>query len=154
MSFSTWHNYGIGINVDKLETTIDKVRNFTILSPNIFNNITEYYEKNGSSYNDISLDTLIEDLEEIGIDNGCLGLSALICEVIADVENIYLISCRDFDDVEYCIFPPMYPWNMTQAESRLTENDVMSLFEKYMSMLTDQSLRDLDYGHQEVENGG
>lgn len=156
MSFSTWHNYGLGLRTDTIETTIEKVKNFIALSPDLLDKINAFYESENRKFDDVNLDEfLCEDMDCIDdINAAYTGLAAIIAEVIYEKENIELLCCDNFEGEAYCIFPPMYPWNMTQKESSMTENDIKDIFAKYIKLLTDQSLDELGFGYQEVENGG
>lgn len=148
MSYHTWHNYGIGINVDKIETTVCKIKSLISLAP-------EYTQK-FSKYVDDWKNISVEEITDIASDMDCgyYGLAPILQNVISEKENIIMLSCNDFDGNNFLIFEPVYPWEITDNEKTLTEESLKALFEKYIKILTDQSLEDLDYDRQQVENGG
>lgn len=151
MSFRSYHIYGIGINTDNINTTAEKVRDFIALAPNFKKDFSG--ELTNSEYNQINDFCVIEDL----FDNNCddyFSLGAVISKVVFELEHISLVSCENFDNINFCVFCPMYPWVGNVTEKSLTEEQLKEIFTKYVAYLTDQPLSELDYGYQEIENGG
>ena len=85
-------------------------------------------------------------------DQDChLGLATILSEVIAEVEGINLTACDDYDGNAYLLYKPMYPWQMGDTDCGQTEEKIVGIFRRYISILTDTPI-EIDY--QEVENGG
>ena len=146
MSYHTWHVYGYGICVDDIirNTTVDRIGRLLALSPTYNEKMQEYLKEC-----DIENPT-VDDYNEY--DEGCLkGIATILQEVIEEVEDIPLCAARDYDDCEYLVFEPMYPWAENEKVRELTEEKLKQIFEKYVSILTDQPI---EIGFQEIENGG
>jgi len=61
----------------------------------------------------------------------------------------------DYNCRQYIITPLVLPWELTETmKNWKSENDIRTVFEKYFSIVTDQSLGKLRFGYKEVENGG
>lgn len=60
-------------------------------------------------------------------------------------------ACDDYDDRAYLLYQPSYPWQLTEADLALTEEHLVSVFRRYVGMLTDE---EVEVAYQEVENGG
>lgn len=80
-----------------------------------------------------------------------LGLATILQKVIEEAEGLCLTACDDCDSRTYLIYQPRYPWALTQADWKLTEEHLAAMFGRYVGILTDEVV-DVDY--QEVENGG
>lgn len=154
MSYATWHNYGIGINSDMLTTTADKLRELITLAPEYEAKLKDYCKiiqtDEEFEYETANYDQLLCLTDSVESD----AVSIILREVIKEKENIYLANCSDFEGECFLIFQPLFPWEMTKEERALTQDSLKDLFEKYISMITDQRLEDLDYGYKEIENGG
>lgn len=144
MSYHTWHTYGYGICTDEIKTTVDKIEELLKFAPKFKNEIHEWFEDC-----DITEPT-IEDYEEFDQD-WYGGIATILQSVISEVEQIELTYAEDFNCVRYLLYSPQYPWNMQNNENNLTEDDIVNIFKKYVSILTDKSII-VDY--QSVENGG
>ncbi len=151
MSYTIWHDYGYGINTDKIETTFDKILDFVCLAPNYKKVFEEYMKHDIEELKKLNL--TMNDFEEM-LYNADSPLSSIIASVIYELEDITLTVCSEYDISNFCLFSPKYIWKMTNNERALTEDGVKQLFAKYVAHLTNQTLEDLDYGYQEVENGG
>lgn len=92
----------------------------------------------------------MQDYEELDFDYN-LGLATVIANVIEEAENLDFTSCDDFDSNVFLIYEPNYPWNLTEKEKKLTLNDIKSVFKKYLSVLTDDTI---EVDEQDVQNGG
>ena len=62
-----------------------------------------------------------------------------------------LLYCDDLNGKDYLIYPPQYPWQITDADREMTEERLRTIYAKYVSILTDRAVA-VDY--QSVENGG
>jgi hypothetical protein len=154
MSYNTWHDYGFGICVDDIKTTEDKVFELIHLAPSFEKEFYKWIETFREDVDPESIAELItmDQINEYEDSSCCLrGLGVIIKQVINECEDINLLICDDFDCYHYLIFSMHYPWYMSEKEKNMTEKDVYDLFNKYVSMLTDEFIS-IDY--QEVENGG
>lgn len=154
MSYSTWHDYGYGICVDDIETTANKVFELVHFAPNFEKKFYKWIESLREEGDPESIAELItiDDIYEYDDGSYCMrGLVVIMREVIKECEGINLLACDDFDGLHYLIFSTKYPWYMSEKEKNMTEKDAYDLFDKYVSILTDEYVS-VDY--QEVENGG
>ena len=65
--------------------------------------------------------------------------------------ELTVIVTSDFDNRYYILYEPSYPWSIPDGEEHLTEDDVLRVFLKYISVVTDENI--FIY-YQSVENGG
>lgn len=147
MSYTTWHNYGYGIRTDAIETTPERIEQMLALAP-------KYAAKIHASFADceIAVPTVDDYIETAGeFDCGYCGMASLMKGVIEEAECIKLIACDDCGCRNFLIYPPRYPWRITEKDMTLTEEGLRQIFAKYVNILTEQVL-DVDY--QEVEKGG
>lgn len=145
MSYRTWIDYGYGICVSYIEVdSVEKLEKLLSLAPKFHSDIHDYFKE--SQITEPTVDDYIEY-----DDSYFLGLASLLKEVIQEAEGIELYACDDYDFENYLIYPPMYPWQMTEKYKSMTEESLNELFRKYVSILTDEPV-DIDY--QSIENGG
>lgn len=151
MSYQSWHEYGYGICVDDIKTTVDKVLELVHLAPEFENKFVKWIEsyKEYENVENIDMYAIYEGYE----DDYCyeFGLGPIISAVIRECENIKFLCCSNYNGEQYLIFSVTYPWYMTDKEKNMTEEDVRSVIAKYVSVLTDEGII-IDY--QSVENGG
>ena len=81
----------------------------------------------------------------------CLGMGAILKDVIAEAEGIELIACDDLNGHIYLLYPPMYPWSMEDADRTMTEEKIKSIIGKYLSIITES---DFEVDYQSAENCG
>lgn len=85
-----------------------------------------------------------------GDDAGSCGLSHILALVIAECEDIHLVSTLDGDCNEYLLLAKKFPWQMTEREKSLTQSELDAIFDKYVSVLTDEPIEiqymELDLG--------
>lgn len=79
------------------------------------------------------------------------GMATILRKVIEEATEIEMMACCDFDCKQYLIYMPSYPWHMTNRDRTLTKEELATVFNKYVSIITDSEI-EIDY--QEVENGG
>ena len=79
-----------------------------------------------------------------------LGLASLLSDVIKEAEHIQFTSCSYSAGNDYMIYIPSYPWELAESERRLTEDKIVEVLSRYISLLTDK-VPDINY--QSVENG-
>lgn len=146
MSYSTWSVEGFGICTSEIKTTKEKLINLINMSPKLNGEINKWLMDN-DNYN-----PTLEDYLEFD-DDYCSGIAYLMQRVIKDVENINMDIADSFDGDWYLLITPWYPWStgITPEENNLTRKSAEYIFNKYVSILTDQKI-DIDY--QSVENGG
>jgi hypothetical protein len=145
MSYVTWHNYGFGICVDDVDTQdVARLETMLKLTPELEQKIHNWLKE--SSINEPTWADYMEFDQDFG-----LGLATILQDVIRESEGICLTACNNYDGKAYLLYQPDYPWNMLERERNLTEQDIVSLFQRYVGMLTDKPVN-VDY--QEVENGG
>ena len=148
MSYHTWSTDGFGFCVDDIKTTPERVLKLAALNEDTLNDLREYLDssyKDGYKDEDLIMDDF-DDFEGIG---GEHGLSTILCEVIE--REIPIVFADDFDAVGYILYCPSYPWTLEEKEKNLTEEDIVNIFRKYLSILTDKPIR---IGYYTVENGG
>lgn len=145
MSYSTWHTYGYGVCVSEIkEPPVDLLQNLISMAPVYQRKIQEWLDDCEIS------EPTYEDYMEFDQDFG-LGLATILKEVISEAENIELEACDSYDEKTYLLYCPEYPWNQAGRKQLTTEDAAIELFQKYVSVLTDEPI-DIDY--QSVENGG
>lgn len=145
MSYQSWHIYGYGVMLSDLTNiSMAAVIDLVQQAPHYAAGFNEW--RSECELDDLTLD----DLEEFD-QNFCLGLATILKEVIEECEGIALTACSDFNGNKYLLYTQEYPWRMSEAEKGLQENDVRSLFVKYLSKITDETF-DVDY--YGPENGG
>ena len=145
MSYQSWHVYGYGVMLsDFTNISIAAVIDLVQQAPHYAVGFNEW--RSECELEDLTLD----DLEEFDQDF-CLGLATILKEIIEECEGIVLTACSDFDGNKYLLYAQEYPWRMSEAEKGLQENDIRSLFVKYLSKITDETI-DVDY--YGPENGG
>ena len=145
MSYQSWHVYGYGVMLSdftniSMAAVIDLVQN----APQFAVGFNEWLNGRGSN------DPALEDLVDFDQDF-CLGLATILKEIVEECEGIMLTACSDFDGNEYLLYAQDYPWRMSESEKELQEDDIRSLFVKYLSKITDEPI-DVDY--YGPENGG
>ena len=145
MSYDIWHNYGYGICVDDIgEENIERLQTLLLQAPEVKAKIESWLTER--KIKAPSWDDYME------FDQDChLGLATILSEVIAEVEGINLTACDDYDGNAYLLYKPMYPWQMGDMDCGLTEEKIVGIFRRYISILTATPI-EIDY--QEVENGG
>ena len=150
MSYRTWHTYGIGICVDDIKTTPERVLKLASLDDSVLFDVQNYLnERFDGNYED----------EELTIDDFCdfegmfcdRGVTCILLEVMNSVEKIPFIYADSFDCFDYILYCPAYPWNLMENEIGLTREKLEEIFKKYISILTDDPVV-IDW--REVENGG
>lgn len=148
MSYRTWTTYGFGFCVDDIDTTPEKLLKLAAMNPNVLKDVREYLDDifDEEEYKDEEL--TIEDFDELEGDYCERGVAYILYQVIDEIDIIF---ADDYNGTPYILYCPSYPWHMGEKEKSLTQEDVEKIFEKYIKILTDQSIN-IDY--QSVENGG
>ena len=145
MGYHTWHIYGYGIKTsDITDLTAKRLKNFISLAPLFKNAIKQRIKK--QNVTNSPLNEYIETDE-----NNSYGLASVIKEIIFECEGIDLTACNGFDDSEYLLYEPVYPWQMNETDKTLTPENLSHIFKKYLRYLTDKEIK-IDY--YTVANGG
>ncbi len=145
MSYNTWHIDGYGICVDHIKIdSVDRLEELLSLAPKYRQEIHKWFKDC-----DI-VEPTIDDYLEFDQDY-YLGLATLLKNVIEEADGMELTACDDFDGIDFLVYEPCYPWQMTKEDLSMTEEKVVQLFRKYVSILTDQAIA-IEY--QSVGNGG
>lgn len=145
MSFSTWHNYGYGLQTDNINIkSVECLEELIGRAPKYQAHIKEYFMER-----EIVRPT-IEDYLELDEDFNN-GLASIMYEIIKETEGVELTACDDFECCHYLLYQPLYPWQMKSEDSQMTEERLDEIFERYFSIITDDAIS-LDY--LSPENGG
>ena len=145
MSYHTWHTYGYGIRTDDIKVkSVESLQALLALAPLAQQDFKEWFETN-----EIETPTL-EDYYEYEDNDGC-RLAAVLRMVVLETEGVDLTACNDFEDRDYLIYEPIYPWGLTETDKTMTKEKLNTIFHKYLSMITDEVP---EFGYQEAENGG
>lgn len=153
MSYYTWHTYGFGFCVDDIyedsSLSIEKIMELTKMKDGLFEDvqrrINEFCEDEGITYEEVTVDDLDDMFEGDCCDR---GLAHILLNVITEIPIVF---ADDYNGVQYILYCPSYPWTLEEREKNLTKEDIIEIFKKYISVLTDEEI-DIDY--QSVENGG
>lgn len=155
MSYETWHNYGIGICTDLIETNPKRLRalieSVPVFSGRMKKWCKDLYQRR--NWESLTEEDII-DLYEMYGDFGSYKLAGIMYEVVAEQYEIHLSVCDNYMGEMYCLFSSMYPWEMNEKEKSLSEVDIKKLFSKLIGYISDQNIFDLNYGWHSVENGG
>ena len=145
MGYYTYHTYGYGICTDDIKTTPERIEQLLLLAPEfaekIHATLKEWEDGEWKSPNATTEDYIGAAQE---FDSGYYGLASLLRAVIYEAESIDLTACDNFDCVNYLVYKPCYPWQVTEKHRDLTEDKLRDLFAKYVNILTDEVL-DIEY---------
>lgn len=155
MSYRTWSIDGFGFCVDNIETTMERALKLAALNEEIYEDLKDYIndireeagftEEDGYTDEDITIDFI----DEFEGNYGERGLTTILREVIS--QELPVAFADDFDGTDFILYCPSYPWGLNANEKNLTKQDVINIFNKYLSILTDEPIA-IDY--YSVENGG
>ncbi len=145
MSYQTWHTYGYGFSTDDLmPDTVEKMEALLEKAPEYSKQIHEWFDD--CEITEPTVDDYLEFDEDYH-----LGLATTLKEVITEATGIDLVSCDDFDGVKYLLYVPLYPWQMSEKDKLLTQEELDAVFTEFVAIVTDTK-PDIDF--QSVENGG
>lgn len=145
MSYNTWHNYGYGICVDHIKVdSIERMETLLTHAPSYRQEIHKWFKD--CEIKEPTMDDYMEFDEDY-----CYGLATILKEVIQEAEGIEFFACDDFDGIKFLIYEPLYPWQMTEKDLGMTQEKIEKIFQKYISILTDEAIT-IEY--QGVGNGG
>lgn len=145
MSYTSWHTYGYGICLSKLEcNSIERMQKLLELAPKYYKSVQNWLREQHITKPDV--DDILESDQEYH-----LGMATVLQSVILEAENIRFTACDDYNSETYLVYEPSYPWNMPEKERNLTEEILRCILGKYISILTDEVF-EVDYCS--VKNGG
>ena len=147
MSYHYYSTYGLGVCVDDIKTTPEKLLKLAALKDEVLKDVRNYLDEIfDDGYKDEDL--TMEDFDDLEGDYCERGVAYVLYQVI---DEIRVEFADDFDGVPYILYTPTFPWYMDSAERDLTYEDVVKVFKKYIKMLTDEPVN-VDFYN--VENGG
>lgn len=133
MSFQRWQHYGYGICTDNIKMhDVNRLKNLLSHAPKFNAQVDEWVR--GVDIQDPTWNNYME------YDEYNLGLAAILKGVIQEAEGIRLTACDNFEGKLYLIYPARLPWNYTDIERGLTKEPVTEIFQRYIGLLTDESI--------------
>lgn len=145
MAYKTWHHYGYGICVSNIKVdSTERLENLLSLAPQYRQQIHNWFEECEIT------EPTVEDYLDFDQDY-YRGLATIMSEVIQEAEGIDLLACDNYDGIDYLIYEPKYPWQISERDAVLTEEKLRLLFAKYVNTLTDQ---EIEVNYKEVGNEG
>lgn len=145
MSYHCWTTDGYGFCVDDIHTTPKRLMELAEMNEKVLRRVEAYLDEYYPGWTIESLN--MEDFNDLEGDCGETGLAHVLYEVI----DLRVTVTSDFDNRYYILYEPSYPWSIPDGEEHLTEEDVLRIFRKYISVVTDE---DIFIDYQSVENGG
>lgn len=140
----SWHIYGYGICVSDIkEQSLERLQKLISMAPKFQKRIQEWFKD--CEITDPAYEDYLE-FDQIYM----LELATILKEVILETEDIELLACDSYDGTDYLLYSPVYPWEQGNHRQLMTEEAVQELFQKYVSILTNEVI-ETDY--QSVENG-
>lgn len=145
MSIETWHTYGYGVCLAGLGfRSVTKIQTLLKHAPKVKEEIENRFLAQGVT------EPTADDYLDYDQDY-CLGMGAILKDVIAEAEGIELVACDDCNGHIYLLYSPMYPWSMEDADRTMTKEKIKSIIGKYLSIVTES---DFEVDYQSVENFG
>lgn len=164
MSYETWEDSGYGIISSEIKTTPERIKNLLDLAPKYKKKLEDYLKEL-----EVPLEEFYENPESVwdelsgeypddgyGNSYNMSLVTVFLKNVILEKENIFLSSFDDFDEEEYLMLLPFYPWSdRTPEEKALTKEKFDKIFHKYISVIAENagsSVLNMDY--YTCKNGG
>lgn len=163
MSYQSWHEYGIGFNFSEFEAecekvgdpiTVEDVERLLARNLPLERDVHEWLDEIKDDNPDHSV--TLEDYREFDQDFQ-LGLSKLFADVIREKEDLpHAYATCDYNNDHYVIFGQGYPWNMSEKEKRLNQDELEKIFRTYLTIIKPATGEKLcvDIDNQSIENGG
>lgn len=167
MSLCVNNNFGYGINVDEINTDEERLKRFIESQPAVQSQLIEW-EKEACCFKDRddadanamyayetdSACDLCDLYENYGDNDDVTGFAGIVEMVLSASAGFKLLACRDHnDDTCYVVMPRYFPWETVKAYFNIkNEEQIKAIFEKNITILTDQTLDELDWGEQNVES--
>lgn len=144
MSFTTWHNYGYGLRTDNITIkSVEDLAELLRLAPEFEKEMQLYFED--CDIEEPEIDDYFEFQE---YDNH--GLASLMKMVLKETEQVEFTDCGDYDGLQYLMYQPSYPWELSERDLKLTEEKLEKMLKKYFSVITDDEITP---GYIEAEDG-
>jgi hypothetical protein len=145
VSIETWHTYGYGVCLAGLcFRSVSKIQTLLEHAPKVKEEIEKCFLEQGIT------EPTADDYLDYDQDY-CLGMGAILKDVIAEAEGIELVACDDLNGHIYLLYPPMYPWSMEEADRLMTEKRIESVIRKYLGIVAES---DFEVDYQSAENCG
>ena len=145
MSYHCWTTDGYGFCVDDIHTTPKRLMELAAMNEKVLRRVEEYLNEEHPGWTIESLN--MEDFNDLEGDCGETCLAHVLYEII----NLSVSVALVLGNRHYILYEPSYPWSIPDGEENLTEEDVLRIFRKYISVVTDENI--FIY-YQSVENGG
>ena len=145
VSYHYWTTNGFGFCVDDIHTTPKRLMELAAMNEKVLRRVEEYLNEEHPGWTIESLN--MEDFNDLEGDCGETCLAHVLYEII----NLSVSVALDFGNRHYILYEQSYPWSIPDGEENLTEEDVLRIFRKYISVVTDENI--FIY-YQSVENGG
>lgn len=146
MSMQTYITYGYGICISEVtpqgEDRINRLKELLSRAPKYQNSMQAWFDECGIK------NPCWDDYLEFDQDYD-LGLATILQEVIEEVEGLRLVACKDYEDEQYLLFVPLYPWQIRDEERDLTEDRIREIITRYTCMLVDKPVS-VDYQQAEI----
>lgn len=155
MSYTEWSTTGYGIPTDNLKLNADRLRKYISQVPEL----VEALKADLEGYDCADANTIIEAY------HGCLNVrysgftsypsvAEIMAEVLLCTEGISFTPLDNYDSECFIILGQFYPWELSDTMLTLSLDALREIFSRHISILTDQSLEELEYGEWTVYNGG
>lgn len=145
MGYTTWHVYGYGICISEIdEVSVERIEALLEHAPVLKKDIHAWFSECGIE------SPTTDDYLEFDQDY-MLGLASLLAHVIEEAEHIRFTPCDNFEGERYLVYSPPYPWELSSYEILLTKERVDQIFDRYISIISDQTL---SVEYYSIENGG
>lgn len=134
--------YGLGICVDDIHTTIDKVKKLMAMSDDVmarFGDCIQECEEDAEGDAQTFADYIVDGTGGT-YDGSEAGLATLMAWVIEDCEGIHLLADYDSTCSRFLMLEKKLPWQYSLAERNLTETMMNAIFGKYVSVLMDEPI--------------
>ena len=129
MSYQSWHNYGYGICADDIgHVPVERLQALIRLVPELEKQINSWLQECEITKPEVG-DYFEYDNEYHG------GFATILQWVIKEAEGIELLYCDDLNGKDYLIYPPQYPWQITDADREMTEERLRTIYAKYVSIV-------------------
>jgi len=149
VSYHYWTTDGYGFCVDDIHTTPKRLMELAAMNKKVLRKVEEYLNERYPGWVLEFTALSMSDFNDLEGDYGETGLAYVLYEVIFAELTVNVTS--DFDSKYYILYEPYYPWSIPNGEENLTKEDVLRIFRKYISVVTDE---DIFIDYQSVENGG
>lgn len=157
MSHVSWHNYGRGIQFDDVYAsckrhgdpiTAEDLERLLACAPLFAASLHKTFLETGIE------NPTVEQYEDWD-DCYCLGLAGLFAEVVREAEELpYIYACDNHDSEVFVIFGKAHPWDYSEKERQITQEQIDAIFLKYLGILKPFLIDDINIDDEEVENGG